>query len=224
MTGYSFADIIKASFLKEIDTISVSSLMTTLLLAFLLGVFIVAVYRLTYNGVMFSWNFALCLLLLSIVTAVIILVISSNVVLSLGMVGALSIVRFRTAVKDPVDTVFMFWAIAAGIITGAGYISISLIATGAIGVMFIAVAALRMFFTSRAYMVVLRCAPGSNTQRILNNLPHYRIRSESLSEGIKEVVLETRLNGKRLADVEKLREREDIVKVDIISYNGDTML
>ena len=113
-------DIIKANFIEEVTAISVGDLVTTLLLSFVLGVFVVVVYRLTYGGVSFSRSFSLSLVMLSMVTSLAILTVRANLMLSLGMVGALSIVRFRTAIKDPVDTMFMFWSIVIGIITGAG--------------------------------------------------------------------------------------------------------
>ena len=123
----NFTDIIKNRFLEEFTAISVQDALIAIALAFALSLFIVFVYRMTYGGVTYSKNFANCLIMLAMVTAVVILVISSNVVLSLGMVGALSIVRFRTAIKEPTDTAFMFWAIATGIICGAGYVALSLV-------------------------------------------------------------------------------------------------
>ena len=116
-----FFDIIKKSVVSEFTgTISIGDMMLSLVTAFVIGLLIVWVYRKTYSGVVYSKSFALSVILLGMVTALIIRTINSNLALSLGMVGALSIVRFRTAVKEPVDTVFMFWAISAGIMAGAG--------------------------------------------------------------------------------------------------------
>ena len=117
----SISDLIKNKFVEEFTAISVGTLLTTLLLSFVLGLFVLVIYRVTFGGVSFSKSFALSLVMLSMVTSLAILTVRSNVVLSLGMVGALSIVRFRTAIKDPMDTVFMFWSIVIGIITGAGF-------------------------------------------------------------------------------------------------------
>ena len=117
----SIVDTIKKSVLDNFTgTISVGSMLLSLIVAFLIGIFIIYVYRKTYTGVVYSKAFALCILMLSMVTAMVIRTISSNISLSLGMVGALSIVRFRTAIKEPVDTSFMFWGISAGIMAGAG--------------------------------------------------------------------------------------------------------
>ena len=225
MGNYSFSDIIKSSFLAEIQAVSLSRLITTLVLTFLLGIFIVAVYRLTYNGVLFSWNFALSLLLLGLVTAGVILAVSSNVILSLGMVGALSIVRFRTAVKDAMDTVFMFWSIGAGIMAGAGYITVALAATGITGGLFLAATVLRQAVTSRAYMIIVRYEPGAQGVRdALGALKTCRIRSESLTGREEELVAEARLSARTFPQAERLRDLPGVLRVDIVGYNGDTML
>ena len=108
----SFLDLIKNSVIKEFTgTITVGSVMLAVLISFIIALFIVFIYRKTFTGVVYSKSFVLCIILLSMITALIIKTISSNLALSLGMVGALSIVRFRTAVKEPVDTAFMFWSI-----------------------------------------------------------------------------------------------------------------
>ena len=129
----SISDLIKNKFVEEFTAISVGTLLTTLLLSFALGLFVLVIYRVTFGGVSFSKSFALSLVMLSMVTSLAILTVRSNVVLSLGMVGALSIVRFRTAIKDPMDTVFMFWSIVIGIITGAGYITVAILAALLLG-------------------------------------------------------------------------------------------
>ena len=125
----NITDIIKGKFLEEFSAISMTEMLVAIALSFALSLFIVFIYRITYAGVNFSMGFVGTLIMLSMVTTLVILVISSNVVLSLGMVGALSIVRFRTAVKESTDTAFLFWAIATGIICGAGYVTISVLAT-----------------------------------------------------------------------------------------------
>ncbi|MBP7401108.1 MAG: DUF4956 domain-containing protein [Clostridia bacterium] len=118
---FNFSDIFKSKFLENATTnFSVVDTLLSLGLSFLIGLFIFLVYKKTFNGVMYARNFNLSLVALSMVTSLVISAVTSNVVLSLGMVGALSIVRFRTAIKDPMDIVYLFWAIAAGIVTGAG--------------------------------------------------------------------------------------------------------
>ena len=222
----SFTDIFKNSFLEEFTTITVGTLLTALILAFVLGVFIVVIYRMTYTGAMFNKSFAMSLVLLSMVTAAVILTISSNVVLSLGMVGALSIVRFRTAVKEPLDTVFMFWAIVAGLITGAGYVPVAVIATLLIGALFLLLHLAGVSLTATSYLVVLRY-PGEihdRLQEALRGLPHYKIKSQNMAGAEIELVLEMKLNKAQLEKAAALRHVDGVREVNLISYNGATML
>ena len=143
-------------------------------LCFALSLYIILVYRLVYSGVLYSKRFALSLMVLSLVTSVVILAISSNVVLSLGMVGALSIVRFRTAVKDFMDTVFMFWAIVNGIICGAGFVLISIIASLAIGALILAVFYLGRVSERDLYLVVCALRMMCPLPASLRSLPRRR--------------------------------------------------
>ena len=131
-------EIFKKSFVEQASQlgITIPDMVLSLLLAFVMGVFILLVYKQTFRGVLFSKGFAFSLILLSMVTALVIRTISSNLALSLGMVGALSIVRFRTAIKDPVDTVFMFWSITAGIMAGAGLYLVGIIACVGVGFLY----------------------------------------------------------------------------------------
>ena len=129
----SISDLIKNKFVEEFTAISVGTLLTTLLLSFALGLFVLVIYRVTYGGVSFSKSFALSLVMLSMVTSLAILTVRSNVVLSLGMVGALSIVRFRAAIKEPIEIVYLFWSIASGIVVGAGLLPLALIGSAIIG-------------------------------------------------------------------------------------------
>ena len=118
----SFNDIFKSSYLENITAVSIPDMAIALILSFCLGLFIYFVYRKTYAGVMFSQSFGGSLIAMTMITTMVILAVTSNVVLSLGMVGALSIVRFRTAIKEPMDIAFLFWAIAGGIVLAAGTI------------------------------------------------------------------------------------------------------
>ena len=123
----NFNDVFKSSFLENINSVSVLDVALALAMAFCLGMFIFFVYKKTYQGVMYSSSFGTTLVALTMITTIVILAVTSNVVLSLGMVGALSIVRFRTAIKDPMDLVFLFWSIGIGIICGAGFAAIAVI-------------------------------------------------------------------------------------------------
>ena len=122
----TFRDIFKSSFLENITSISILDMLLALVLAFGIGLFIFLIYKKTFSGVMYSSSFGVTLLALTMITTVVILAVTSNVVLSLGMVGALSIVRFRTAIKEPLDIAFLFWAIAAGIVLAAGMLPLCL--------------------------------------------------------------------------------------------------
>ena len=217
---------IQSLFLEEFSAISVGELLTAVLLSFFLGLFIVAVYRVTYTGVLFQKSFALGLVLLSMVTSLVILTISSNVVLSLGMVGALSIVRFRTAVKEPMDTIFMFWAIVAGIITGAGYVPVAIIATLLIGVLFLGLSFAGVRFHSSAYLAVVRynAASDETVNSALRLLPKYKLRSKNMMGDAFEMVLELKLTEAQRKQVEALRSVEGVQEVNILSYNGGTTL
>src|SRR5574344_2419691 len=152
----SVVDTIKKSVLENFSgTISAGDMLLSLIVSFLIGIFIIYVYRKTYTGVVYSKAFSLCILMLALVTAMIIRTISSNIALSLGMVGALSIVRFRTAVKEPVDTGFMFWGISAGIMAGAGLYIPALVASLGIGILYFG-CYLFGFKTSNRYLLVLK--------------------------------------------------------------------
>ena len=217
---------LQSLFLEEFTAISVGELLTAVLLSFFLGLFIVAVYRVTYSGVLFQKSFALGLVLLCMVTSLVILTISSNVVLSLGMVGALSIVRFRTAVKEPMDTIFMFWAIVAGIITGAGYVPVAIIATLLIGILFLVLSFAGVRLHSSAYLAVVRyeAAADATISDALRLLPKYKLRSKNMVGDAFEMVLELKLTEAQMKQVEALRSVEGVQEVDLLSYNGGTTL
>ena len=222
----SISDVIKTKFIEEFTAISAGGMAVSLLLSFLLGVFIVVIYRLTYSGVTFSKSFALSLVMLAMVTSLAILTVSSNVVLSLGMVGALSIVRFRTAIKDPMDTVFMFWAIVAGIMTGAGYVTVAILAVLGLGLLFLLLNMLSGKYKKNAYVAVIRYAPDAEAevQSQLHAIGEYKIRSLNNREGELELVAEMTLTEQLLSRVSRIREREGVYEVNLISYNGGTLL
>ncbi|MBR5518483.1 MAG: DUF4956 domain-containing protein, partial [Clostridia bacterium] len=133
----SFSDVFKSSFLSNINSFSTVDVLLALGLAFVLGLFIFLVYKKTYSGVMYSDSFGISLIAMSMITSLVIIAVTSNVVLSLGMVGALSIVRFRTAVKEPMDIAFLFWSIAVGIVLGAGFLPLAVIGSVIIGVIIV---------------------------------------------------------------------------------------
>ena len=222
----SISDLIKNKFVEEFTAISVGTLLTTLLLSFALGLFVLVIYRVTYGGVSFSKSFALSLVMLSMVTALAILTVRSNVVLSLGMVGALSIVRFRTAIKDPMDTVFMFWSIVIGIITGAGYITVAILAALLLGTLFLALNLLSGKLHTNSYLVVMRYTPeGESAVRSkLGTLGKYKLKSRTMNLAETELVVEAKLSQKQMDSLEALLDNEGVSDVNIVSYNGSTVL
>ena len=199
----SISDLIKNKFVEEFTAISVGTLLTTLLL-----------------------SFALSLVMLSMVTSLAILTVRSNVVLSLGMVGALSIVRFRTAIKDPMDTVFMFWSIVIGIITGAGYITVAILAALLLGALFLALNLLSGKLHTNSYLVVMRYTPeGESAVRSkLGTLGKYKLKSRTMNLAETELVVEAKLSQKQMDSLEALLDNEGVSDVNIVSYNGSTLL
>ena len=220
----NITDIIKGKFLEEFSAISMTEMLVAIALSFALSLFIVFIYRITYAGVNFSMGFVGTLIMLSMVTTLVILVISSNVVLSLGMVGALSIVRFRTAVKESTDTAFLFWAIATGIICGAGYVTISVLATLLLGLLFVAIYAFTKRGRSHSYMVVVRCTPDSRAELTLSKLPAYRLKNKAFTATATEIVAEVRLSENDMKKLEALRSDPEVMEISIMSSVNGTAL
>ena len=220
----TFADIVKGKFLEEFSAISMSDALIAIALSFALSLFIVFIYRATYAGVNYSRNFTGCLMMLSMVTTMVILVISSNMVLSLGMVGALSIVRFRTAVKEPTDTAFLFWAIATGIICGAGYITISILMTLLLGLLFVAVHAFAGKQKFGTYMVVLRYDADSEVESKLAALNGYKMKNKTMTGSYTELVAELKLSDAQLKKIDFLRNIPGVREVTIMNSVSGSVL
>ena len=214
----------RSMFLEEFTAISVSDLIVTFLASLVLGILIAVIYKLTYSGVLFNNQFALSLVLLSMITGVIILAISANLVLSLGMVGALSIVRFRTAVKDPMDIVYMFWALASGILTGAGFLLIAALATVLIGgAMILLSSYIKRRGKSHSYLLVIRYHSASRGEllRMLKPLQNYKVKSKSSEQDYDEMVLEVQLSQRQMQLVEELRGIQGVLGVNLVSCEND---
>ena len=220
----NFSDIIKGKFLEEFSAISMTDALTAIALAFVLSLFIVFIYRVTYAGVNYSRNFTGCLMMLSMVTALVIMVVSSNVVLSMGMVGALSIVRFRTAVKEPTDTAFMFWAIATGIICGAGYISIAILTTLLLGLLFVAVHSISGKQKYGSYMIVVRYEAGSEVETKLSAVNGYRLKNKTMAGSYNELVAEIKLTEAGLQKIDYLRNIPGVREVSVMASMGGSAL
>lgn len=219
----TFNDIFKSSFLENVTSISLLDMALTLVLSFGLGLFIFFVYKKTYSGVMYSSSFGGTLVALCMITAMTILAVTSNVVLSLGMVGALSIVRFRTAIKEPMDIAFLFWAIAAGIVLAAGMIPLAVFGSLIIGVV------LLLFLNRKAahdpYIAVISCegAEAEMTAQsfIAQHTEKAVIKSKTVQDGRVELNYDVRLKGGDTDFISQLGQQPGVRSAVLVSYNGD---
>jgi uncharacterized membrane protein YhiD involved in acid resistance len=221
----TFNDIFKSNFLENVTSVSVLDMALALVLAFGLGMFIFLVYKKTYSGVMYSASFGTTLVALTMITTVVILAVTSNVVLSLGMVGALSIVRFRTAIKEPLDIAFLFWSIAVGIVLAAGMVPLAVIGSVIIG------AILLIFVNRKAhknpYIVVVRCDGHDAETKAKNFLGEKAercvVKSKTALKGAVELNMEIRLKDDNTDFVNALADMEGVQSAVLVSYNGDYM-
>ncbi len=225
-SAINFSDILKSSFVEKLSSISYLDMVIALLLAFVVGLFIMQVYKKTFKGVMYSESFAISLLALCLITTLIILAVTSNVVLSLGMVGALSIVRFRSAIKEPIDIAYLFWAISAGIVIGAGLIPLAIIASIFIGIVMILFVNKKT--TNNPYILVINCSDDDSENNALNllskSVEKYNVKSKTVSpvNGI-EITVEVGLKKNTTKFVNAISKLDGISNVVLVSYNGDYM-
>ncbi len=221
----SFTDIFKSSFLENVMSVSILDMVIALVLSFLLGLFIYYVYKKTYAGVMFSSSFGVTLIALTMISTLVILAVTSNVVLSLGMVGALSIVRFRTAIKEPLDIAFLFWSIGAGIVLAAGMIPLAVIGSVVIGLVLILFANRSPEFTP--YIVVLQCADKQsekNAVKLVKDAVNKAvIKSKTVRKGLIELTIEVRVKQDDTSFLNQLVEADGVNSAVLVSYNGDYM-
>ena len=221
----TFNDIFKSSFLENVNSVSILDMAVALILAFGIGMFIFLVYKKTYQGVMYSSSFGTTLVALTVITTVVILAVTSNVVLSLGMVGALSIVRFRTAIKEPLDIAFLFWSIAVGIVLAAGMIPLAVIGSVVIGII------LLVFVNKKShtnpYIVVIQCADRMAEEKatvyLKSNCDRCVVKSKSAQKGCIELNMEIRLKSDDTSFVNELSDMNGIHSAVLVSYNGDYM-
>ncbi|MBD5473889.1 MAG: DUF4956 domain-containing protein [Lachnospiraceae bacterium] len=221
----TFQDIFKSSFLENVGSVGAFDMVLALVLAFGLGMFIFLVYKKTFSGVMYSSSFGVTLIALTMITTVVILAVTSNVVLSLGMVGALSIVRFRTAIKEPLDIAFLFWSIAVGIVLAAGMIPLAVVGSLAIGI------ALLVFVNRKPhlnpYIVVLSCEGHTSEQKALDFLAgkvrKCVVKSKTAQKGLVELNLEIRMKEDNTDFINELADMDGINSAVLVSYNGEYM-
>ncbi len=221
----TFQDIFKSSFLENVTSVSLLDMVLALVLAFGLGLFIFLVYKKTFTGVMYSSSFGVTLVALTMITTMVILAVTSNVVLSLGMVGALSIVRFRTAIKEPLDIAFLFWSIAVGIVLAAGLIPLAVFGSIVIGFM------LLVFVNRKSrcdpYIAVLQCdGPDSEARAkelLQQNTRRCVVKSKTVQKDAVELNLEIRLKDESTGFINALADLPGVRSAVLVSYNGDYM-
>lgn len=221
----TFNDIFKSSFVEKVTSFSPLDMVIALGLSFVLGLFIFYVYKKTFNGVMYSASFGVSLMAMTLITTLIILAVTSNIVLSLGMVGALSIVRFRTAVKEPLDIAFVFWAISAGIVTGAGLIPLAVFGSLFIGI--IMVIFVNKKSTDNPYILVVNCLDDKSeelvTKAISTSVKKHMIKSKTVSKNGIELTVEVRLRDMTTQFVNQISDIDGVSNTVLVSYNGEYM-
>lgn len=221
----TFNDIFKSSFLENITSVSILDMALALVLAFGLGLFIFFVYKKTYQGVMYSSSFGTTLIALTMITTVVILAVTSNVVLSLGMVGALSIVRFRTAIKEPLDIAFLFWSIAVGIVLAAGMIPLAVIGSVVIGLILLVFVNRKQH--SSPYIAVLSCTDSAAEKAAVEYLQSKTekcvVKSKTASKGAVELNLDVRLKDDSTDFINELADMQGVTSAVLVSYNGEYM-
>lgn len=219
----TFRDIFKSGFLARTAQLSVADMAVSMLLAFAIGLFIFYIYKKSYRGVMYSANFGTSLIAVALVTTFVMLAVTSNVVLSLGMVGALSIVRFRTAVKDPMDIAFLFWSLAAGIVLASGLVHLAVLGSLFIGIVMLVFSDRRD--EERPYILVVHCAD-ETAERAAHDFASSRVKalslkSKSVSPGRVELNYEVRLADGAADFVNALAALPGVENAVLVSYNGD---
>ena len=221
----TFNDIFKSSFLENVTSVSIFDMLIAMILAFAIGMFIFLVYKKTYQGVMYSSSFGVTLVALTMITTLVILAVTSNVVLSLGMVGALSIVRFRTAIKEPLDIAFLFWSIAVGIVLAAGIIPLAVFGSIIIGVILIVFVNKKI--SLMPYIIVLSCA-GHDAETKANDfirskVNRFVVKSKSVQKENIELNIEIRLKDDNTDFINELADMDGIKSAVLVSYNGEYM-
>lgn len=221
----TFSDVFKSSFLENINTFSTVDVLLALGLSFVLGLFIFFVYKKTYQGVMYSDSFGVSLIAMSMITSLVIIAVTSNVVLSLGMVGALSIVRFRTAIKEPMDIAFLFWSIAVGIVLGAGLLPLAVIGSVIIGIIIV------IFSTRKIgdipYILVVNCEneeiEAEAAKLIKEEAKKSVLKSKAVNKLGVELTYEVRIKEENSGFVNKISACDGVTNAVLVSYNGEYM-
>ncbi len=221
----TFQDIFKSNFLENVTSVTLVDMVLAIVLAFLVGLFIFFVYQKTYSGVLYSPGFGVSLIAMTMITTLVILAVTSNVVLSLGMVGALSIVRFRTAIKEPLDIAYLFWAIGAGIVLAAGMIPLAVFGSVVIGVMLLVFVNHKSH--SQPYIAMITCnspqAEGLVSDFLAASVEKQKIKSKTVTSDRIELNFEVRLKNGDTAFLSGLTGISGVTGAALVSYNGEYM-
>jgi len=218
-----FSDVFKSSFLESIESFTVTDVAIAMLFAVVISLFIFWVYKKTFTGIMYSPGFSLTLIGLCLVTTLVIIAVTSNVVLSLGMVGALSIVRFRAAIKDPMEIVFLFWSIAAGIVIGAGMIPLALMGSVIIGVIL-------MIFANRKqinapYILIINCSDETAEEKAIasakSSVSKFVTKAKTVNSSGIELTAQVRLKDAATSFVNAISSIDGVSNATLVSYNGE---
>lgn len=225
-TTINFSDIFKSSFLDKMSNFTVTDILIALFLSIAVGLFIYFIYKKTFNGVMYSESFSMSLVAMTVITSVMILAISSNIIISLGMVGAFSIVRFRTAIKEPTDIVFLFWSISMGVVIGAGMIPLAVIGSIVIGIMLVVFSNKKT--RENPYVLVLTVEDEETEKQVLNHVRQSVKRSLLKSKTLygvngTELTIEVRLNNQDTGFINQLQNMPKVHQVMMVSFNGEYM-
>ena len=228
MDQVTFADVLQKSFVAmsmgATDRLTVLNIIANVSMAFAVGMFIFFIYRKTYQGVLYQRSFNVSLVLASTITALVIMTISGNLILSLGMVGALSIVRFRTPIKDSMDLVFLFWAISSGIANGVGYYNISVIGSLMIAIFLLALTH-KKDASIDAFLLVLQLKDGEREADVLGalepNVEAMNVKSKIVSDAGTELVLEIRSKTNDTGYVDELQKEGKVNRATIVAYDQD---
>ena len=221
----TFNDIFKSSFLESVSDFSILDTLLGMACALVIGLFIFFIYKKTSAGIMYSSSFGLTLIGLSLVTSLVIMAVTSNVILSLGMVGALSIVRFRAAIKEPIEIVFLFWAIAGGIVVGAGLIPLALIGSVIIGIVLLIMASRKTH--ENPYMLVLNLSSDEAENAALSSIKEatskFVIKAKTVTKAGIELSCEVKLKDASTAFVSVIGAIPGVESAALVSYNGEYM-
>ena len=211
--------------MENVTEFSTVDVLIGMAFALVIGLFIFFIYKKTFSGIMYSNGFGLTLIGLSLVTTLVIMAVTSNVVLSLGMVGALSIVRFRTAIKEPMEIVFLFWSLAVGIVIGAGMIPLAVIGSLIIGIILVIFANRKIRNTP--YILIVNCndenAEKSALELIGKSVGKYMVKSKSVNASGIELTTEVRIKNNSTDFVNRVNELTGVSAATLVSYNGEYM-